>query len=146
MKKACLTIFCFIILTNVFGQRSGSFFLDKNDVPGGLEISTDSAKHIYIANNYCLGHVTFSNAKKNVTYHVFHYSPTDSLIFNGILTHRLKMENCQWKGSKNPDKSIRSYFVRGSYYFLSEFCPCGSTSKGPCGDLALKINKWLKRV
>ncbi|HPM29446.1 MAG TPA: hypothetical protein PLJ60_03835 [Chryseolinea sp.] len=146
MRKACLTIFCFVILTNVFGQVNGSFFIDKNDFPDGLEISTNLEKHIYLENNDCLGHMTLSNAKKKVTYHVFDYSPTDSLIFKGILKQRLTMENCQWKGSRNPDKGIPIYFIKGSYYFLSEFCPCGSTSKGSCGDLAIKINKWLKRA
>jgi hypothetical protein len=146
MRKIYLTIFLLVELTNVFGQGNSSFFIDKNDFPSGLKVSTDSAKHTYLTNSDCLGHVTFSNAKKAVTYHVLDYNLTDSLIFKDILVKRLKMENCQWKGGENSNRRIRIHFVRGSYYFISESCPCGSTSKGQCGNLALKINKWLKRA
>lgn len=143
MKKVWLTALLFIALINLFGQRN-SHFLGKNDFPSGLEISIDSAKHKYLIDSDCLGHVTFSREAKAVTYHVLYYIPADSIVFKGILTQRLTMEDCQWTGNKKPVKSIPIYFVRGHYYFLSEFCACGSTSKGACGDLARRINKWLR--
>jgi hypothetical protein len=141
----CQTILLLTSLTNVFGQRKWDF-IEKKDFPKGLDISMDTSAHTWLSNSKCLGHVTFSNTTKSVTYHVFHHNAEDSISLKNILSQRLKMQNCKWKGGKNRSRSIPSYFIRKGYYFISEFCPCGSTSKGPCGDIGLSINKWLKQV
>jgi hypothetical protein len=130
---------------NVYGQIEGDAFIDRTVLPHGLKISVDSVKDPFLfSDRNVIGFLTFSSMNKSVTYNIFNYTPSDSVEFSRIKMERLSMENCSWKGNKNPNKNFRLSFIKGNYYYLLEFCPCGANSKGRCGNLALKINKWLR--
>jgi hypothetical protein len=145
MKTIFLAILLLSLLTNLHGQND--FAIDKSDLPKGLKISIDSAEHTSFMDRKCIGHLTFSNTKKDVSYHVYNYNPKDSLVFKNIKMQRVAMESCNWKGNNswNRNKHFEMFFLRNNYYFVAEFCTCGASSKGHCGDLAKKINKWLTR-
>jgi len=143
-KIISLSILLQVIIINVYGQEYDNF-KDKVDIPNGLTISVDSVKKEFsIMDKKVIGQITFSYKSKSVTYNIFNYNTADSVIFSKILMNRLSTENCMWKNNSNPNKNFHLSFIRDNYYYLIEYCPCGANSKGRCGNLALKINKWLK--
>ena len=141
IKKIILTTFSVIHLSIAFGQDS---LIQAKATPSGLKVSLDKVNHpTDFMDMKCIGTLTFSNSKKTVDYLVFNYQPSDSLTFDKIKWERLKMENCMWTRNKTRERNFPNFFIQRDYIFFIQFCPCGGSAKGQCGDLARKINQWI---
>ena len=144
-QKIYLMILFQFAMNIVLGQKSESLTNIINS-SNGLIISVDSLnKPFSISDKNAVRLIQFAYKNKDVIYYAFDYVPSDSTIFSKIKMKRISMENCMWTGNSNPKKNFPLTFVKGNYYYLLEFCPCGVSSKGHCGNLALKVNEWLEK-
>ena len=145
-KTLYLTILFQLVLNIAFGQKNESSISGESS-SNGLKVSVDSLNKTFsILEKKATHLIQFSYKNKDVTYYAFDYAQSDSTIFSKVKMKRLSMENCSWTGNNNPKKNFPLAFVKGDYYYLLEFCPCGASSKGRCAGLALKLNRWLENI
>jgi hypothetical protein len=134
-----IVVLLLIPLNYVFGQNP---LIQIESLPKGLKASIDKVDGPCVSMGIeCIGTVTFSSSNKKVSYTVFNYTLSDSILFEKIESERMIMENCGWEVKRNLGENIPGSFVKGGYFFMVEFCACGG-SKKRCKYLVRKLRKW----